>query len=336
MILLNVPWWTTSFSVVGGVLKKWMAESGYEFEEASWPHHVPTKTYDRVVHVNSITMEAVSAFYRYMWWTRNQVFYGVCEGRPVLSYWSLAALNHMRLIVPSQYVKWELEGMGIRVDDVIPHGIELDEFENAPRNNRWRELFGDKIVVLTVGHRNIRKGHRYLIEAWNKTRASRDPNVLLVIHSDVRDGSNTENVILPCGENVFVTNQVGKLGREDIIGLFKAADLYVQPSLAEGFGLPIVEAMAAGVPTMVLDAPPMNEHVRQPEMLVKVVEQRWYNYYGVMHFRLNIPDIDDFAEKLDAAIYDEDLRRRVAEEQLEDARRYDYRVVYKRWRRWLE
>lgn len=336
MILLDVPWWTTSFGVVGGVLRRWMRESGYEFEEANWPYHVPMKAYDKVLHVNSITIEAVSVFYRYMWWTRNQLFYGVCEGRPVLSHWSIAALNQMKLIVPSRYVKWELEGMGIRVDDVIPHGIELEEFEETPRMNRWREFFGDKIVVLTVGHRNIRKGHRYLIKAWNRTKASKDPNVLLVIHSRMRDGSGTENMILPSSENVFVTDQVGKLDRGDIIGLFKAADLYVQPSLAEGFGLPIVEAMAAGVPTMVVDAPPMNEHVEQPEMLIKVVEQRWYNYYNVMHFRLNIPDVDDFAEKLDAAIYDKDLRRRVAEEQKEAAKRYDYRMVYERWSKWLD
>ena len=317
------------------MLRRWLREEGYEFEEANWPSHIPTKSYDKVLHVNSITVDAVSIYYRYMWWTNEQLFYGVCEGRPVLSHWSLAALNNMKLIVPSRYVKWELEGMGIRVDDVIPHGIEYDELASAPRDNKWRRMFGDRIVVLTIGHRNIRKGYGYFLDAWSRTRASRDADVLLVIHSHRIDGSRTENIILEESESVFITDQCGKLAREDLIALIKAADIYVQPSLAEGFGLPIVEAMAAGVATLVLDAPPMNEHVRQREALIEVEEQRWYNYYNVMHFRLNIPDVDDFAEKLDALIYDEDLRCEIAEKQQEDAKRYDYRAAYGRWRRWL-
>ena len=55
-----------------------------------------------------------------------------------------------------------------------------------------------------------------------------------------------------------------------------------------------------------------------------------------MHFRLNVPDIEDFAEKLDALIYDEDLRHEIAEKQQEDAKQYDYRIAYERWRKWLD
>ncbi len=51
----------------------------------------------------------------------------------------------------------------------------------------------------------------------------------------------------------------GFVDNEDIAPLLQGASLYVMPSLYEGFGLPILEAMAGGVPTAVAKATSLPE-----------------------------------------------------------------------------
>lgn len=58
------------------------------------------------------------------------------------------------------------------------------------------------------------------------------------------------------GDRLVLTNYVPK---SDLIALYNAADLFVFPSLAEGFGLPVLEAMACGTPVLTSNRPPLPE-----------------------------------------------------------------------------
>ena len=126
-----------------------------------------------------------------------------------------------------------------------------------------------------------------------------------------------------------------KLDRESLYGLYRAADLYIHGGLAEGFGIPIVEAMAAGVPVITLDAKPMSELNRVPEARVRVAEQRIYVDRGVAAYRLNVPDLKGYAEVIDSMIYDASLRSEVRAKQQSYINQYDLYKTYKRFRRWL-
>jgi len=296
--------------------------------------HQPYKPYDGVFYIGSFMNIDVSRYYRYIWWTDRHVYYGVTEGPPVLSHFNCAAARNMAIVVPSQYVKWELEQAGIPVAEVIPHGIDAKAIRSAdPRV--WRRVFGDKTVVLYVAHRNIRKGFRGLIEAWRMAKASRDPNVLLVLHTGREPNVNENGYRIPENGNVVITDNVLKLGRKSLYGLYKAADVYVHGALCEGFGIPIVEAMAAGKPVVCIDAGPMNEHVKDREALVRVERQVIYNDRGLANYRLNIPDLKDYAEKLDAVIYDRSLREELRAKNAEAAEKYDKYVVYSRFTKLL-
>ena len=63
------------------------------------------------------------------------------------------------------------------------------------------------------------------------------------------------------------------VSRADIVTLLQGAGALVQPSIYEGFGLPIVEAMACGSPVVASDIPPFREIAGGAAVLVEDVER---------------------------------------------------------------
>jgi glycosyltransferase involved in cell wall biosynthesis len=83
--------------------------------------------------------------------------------------------------------------------------------------------------------------------------------------------------------------------------LYATGDVAIQPSKLEGIGFMIIEPAASGMPVVTLDYPPMNEFVRQKELLVR---KRWlkrksYGSVWYKHAHLRLPDIKDLAKKIE-------------------------------------
>lgn len=307
-----------------------------DWERGDFVFHMPYRPYDGVLYIGSMMNMDVARYYRYMWWTNRHVYYGVTEGPPIISPFNLEALRRMTVITPSQYVRMELEGIGVKVAGVIPHCIDIDRIRSIPRNNEWRKMFGDKFVALYVAHRHLRKGFRELCEAWMSSRAGRDPGVILVLHTS-REPNRTsgEDYIIPEEGNIVVTDNVLKLDRQSLYALYRSADLYIHGGLAEGFGIPVVEAIAAGVPVLTVDAPPMSETNRVREARVKVMEQRVVVDRGLVTYRLNIPDPVEYSELIDKMVYDREFRTEVMERQQEYVGEYSL-SAYKRFKEFID
>lgn len=297
--------------------------------------HIPFKPYDAVFYIGSCMNIDISRYYRYMFWSNRHIYYIVTEGPPLLSHMNIYALKKMTVISPSKYVKDELSNI-CDVVDIIPHCVPVKRIRSIPRNNLWRDMFKDKFIVLYVAHRNIRKGFRELCEAWLRSKASMDDNVVLLLHTSRQPNRlSGENYIIPEDGNIFVTDNIMKFNKDSLYMMYRSADLYVHAGLAEGFGIPIVEAISADVPVLTLDAPPMNEINRVKDACIKVERQIIYNDRGVVNYRLNIPDIHDYVEKLEAMIYDKSLREEVRSKQQEYIDEYDI-SNYNRFRRYLK
>ena len=129
--------------------------------------------------------------------------------------------------------------------------VPLDADGLAGARRRLADRFGlDGPFVLSVGTLEPRKNLARLIEAY----AGLDPDWReaspLVL---VGDGGWKPAAVFS-GEWPDFARRLGKVDEPDLVALYNAASVVAYPSLVEGFGLPVVEAMACGTPVLTSNA----------------------------------------------------------------------------------
>lgn len=119
-------------------------------------------------------------------------------------------------------------------------------------------LHEDDEVLVALGRQEFAKGHRFLVEAVERVAAARPRLVLLMVG---RDGHASPE-IGRIAQRPGVRDVVRFLGhREDAPDLLAAADAFVFPSLIEGLGGALLEAMALGLPIVASDLEAIREVV---------------------------------------------------------------------------
>ena len=150
--------------------------------------------------------------------------------------------------------------------DVVGNGVDLDRYR-PPRDaaeraaERDRFGFGDRPVILTVGGIEPRKGSLTLLDAFAYLRAELpDPPLLVVAGGatlfDYRD--EIDRWAARRAEIGLTDDDVRELGPvsdDELERLYRAADVLAFPSVAEGFGLVVLEALSAGLPVVASDIP---------------------------------------------------------------------------------
>ena len=146
---------------------------------------------------------------------------------------------------------------------VIPRGrdaVRLGQPSPARRAKARKllDLGADDVVLATVGRQEFQKGQWHLLEA-TASLIQQDPSLRLVIAGRRGNASNRlEEVIRTSSLN----GEVRFLGhRDDAPEVLAAADVFVFPSLYEGLGGALIEAMALGLPIVASDLPAIREVV---------------------------------------------------------------------------
>jgi glycosyltransferase involved in cell wall biosynthesis len=111
--------------------------------------------------------------------------------------------------------------------------------------------------LLTVGTLEPRKGLDVLLEAMTKPHAPALP--LVVVGQQGWGEVNPARLAEQAGLDQSRVLSLGRIDDEELAVVLRRAEVLVAPSLAEGFGLPVLEAMAAGVPVVHSDAPALLE-----------------------------------------------------------------------------
>jgi glycosyltransferase involved in cell wall biosynthesis len=132
---------------------------------------------------------------------------------------------------------------------------------NAERRAAARDALGlasDAEVLINVARQEYQKGQLCLLDAFAQLAARRPRLVLLVAG---RDGNLTAELRQRHAE-LGLGDRVRFLGhRTDVPDLLAASDIFVFPSLFEGLGCAVIEAMALGLPVVASDIPALREVV---------------------------------------------------------------------------
>lgn len=123
--------------------------------------------------------------------------------------------------------------------DIIPYGSKLLERSDVDPGRFWGEE--RRIRLLTVCQLTQRKGMHWVFEALKRLPPELADRFELVIVSHVGDPAIADMV--PPGTRVLK-----RLSEAELSALMASADLFVMPSVIEGFGLVYVEAMSVGTP----------------------------------------------------------------------------------------
>ncbi len=150
-----------------------------------------------------------------------------------------------RVTAHNQLVYEHLRAHGVPADRIVRTGNGIDTAVFAPGSPRdpagWRDRLGlpaGKPVVLFVGRLIQQKGYPELVAA-----AGPEYHVVLA-------GPGTPPEQLPPG-----VSYAGPVPRDELVDLYRLADVFVHPSAGEVFPLVVQEAMACGVPVVTTDDP---------------------------------------------------------------------------------
>lgn len=171
--------------------------------------------------------------------------------------------------------------------------------------------------ILFVGTRDMRKNVPLLIRAF--ARIAEDiPHHLVIAGRQAlkRDDDRRQARALGLGDRVRWLDYVAA---DDLPALYAGAELFVWPSVYEGWGLPPQEAMASGVPVIVSDGGSLPEVVGRAGETVAFTEQK-------LRARMNDGAFEEaLAERMLAVLEDENKRQSMRQLGLERVRQFSWR-----------
>ena len=176
----------------------------------------------------------------------------------------LLTYESSEVIVNSNYMKNELQrlfGLPFEKINVVPNGVNVNNFTGIERDYEFRRQYAmdNEKIVLYVGRLVYEKGIQNLISAMPKILSGyHDSKLIIAGKGGMLEELKEQANALGLGNKVYFT---GYLNSKQVQKMYKCADVAVFPSTYEPFGIVALEAMLAGVPTVVSDIGGLNEIV---------------------------------------------------------------------------
>ena len=231
-----------------------------------------------------------------------------------------AALTSHHIVTISEASKQDIIARYGVPDDkvtVTPLAVETNHFRPVPKDARWQKPY-----LLFVGTLEPRKNVPLLVRAF--ARVAKDIPHQLVIAG--KADSDYGNVL----REIEVQRLAGRVRVEDFVdygalpALYSGADLFVWPSIYEGWGFPPQEAMACGTPVVVSDGGAL------PEVVGGVGEVVPFSVDSLPARTRDIDFEEHLANKILSVLNDQDKREEMSRAGLERVKQFSWEEVARR------
>lgn len=180
-----------------------------------------------------------------------------------LDVWSLKNLDRVKkeieltsyFIVPSEVVKKSILYSGIDENKIytVPYGVNSNQF---PYINKKR--IHKPLKLLYVGGIIYRKGIHHLLEIAEKLGPE-------VVEITLAGEYNTESKLYTQGKKLSNIHFLGFVTHDELFKQYRDSDFFVFPTLCEGYGLVVLEAMSCGMPVLCSDHAGGNDAIIEGE-----------------------------------------------------------------------
>lgn len=183
---------------------------------------------------------------------------------------------------------------------------------NQARSGRFLASEGQKIslpekFILFVGTLEPRKNLERLLVAYNQLKREGRPEALVVVGARGW-GQDWQELLVKTVEEKYRDSvfRLGYVSEDDLVSLYNLAEVFVYPSLYEGFGFPVLEAMACGTPVITSNVSSLPELAGEAALLVNAANAR------------------DLAEKIELVLTDPRLKGRLRSAGLEQVKKFTW------------
>jgi glycosyltransferase involved in cell wall biosynthesis len=166
--------------------------------------------------------------------------------------------------VVSQRVRTAVLSLGVTPDKItrVPIWVDTAMFRDGVPNFDLHHTYpAFSRIILSIGRLQPEKNYGKLIKTFAHLARIHDDVILLIVGSGPeRERLTTLARTLGVEKSVVILPWA-----RDVVSYYKTSDIYVQPSLYEGWGLAVIEAMSSGLPVVMTDVGCAGEVIRDEE-----------------------------------------------------------------------
>lgn len=272
------------------------------------------------------------AVWPYIYSKKPKAVYVTIEGIPTKANYLCSNLKSLEFIGVSKFVEGCLKQAGFKTKGYIHHSVDHEKCQSLRPDSltlrkKWETEYGDRVKFLYLGRNDPRKGLPELGRAVGIMNEEHEKDFVMLLASEGDVAGLTDQ------KNVVKVAQIGSMMYDDVLRIIGACDYFVFPSMCEGFGLPLLEANAMGVPAVHSWFPPLEEFSSKDFNFVfgyqgeQIVNQGNVQYWLFHRYR---PEL--LAEMMMHAISifkkDKTEYQEYCAKAIEHTKEWDYRKVY--------
>lgn len=233
-----------------------------------------------------------------------------------------------RVISISKSIAEEFLSLGTSEDKIaiLPNAIDVERFKSVKPASLQKELGIDSQlkIILTVGRYNPKKGYESIQSIVEDLLEIRDDFIWLIVGKGVEEKLALSSKV---SEHVKFLTQYSKpcensydFPNNRLIGVYKASDIFVFPTLIEGLGNVTLEAMAAGLPVITSDVPGCHDIVTN-------------GHDGIL---VEAGNTRKFAEEINKLLNDKEMADKLRDSGYETVEQYSKTNVINEYRAFLK